>query len=117
MIGLGYGAGRLLGWTPMESVFTGAILSISSTTIVAKAFEEQEVDTHVRGLCFGILLAEDLVAIVLLALLTAAAAGEALSLRSFSATGGRLLLFDRADCDWLVHRALRYPGGSALGSS
>ena len=93
MLGLGYGAGRLLGWTPMESVFTGAILSISSTTIVAKAFEEQEIDARVRGLCFGILLAEDLVAIVLLALLTAAAAGEALSLRSFSITGGRLLLF------------------------
>src|SRR5271156_4252467 len=67
MMGLGYEAGRLLGWTLMESVFTGAILSISSTTIVAKAFEEQGVDARVRGLCFGILLAEDLVAIVLLA--------------------------------------------------
>jgi len=90
---LGYEAGRLLGWTPMESVFTGAILSISSTTIVAKAFEEQEVNPRVRELCFGVLLAEDLMAIVLLALLTAAAAGEAFSLRSFSITGGRLLLF------------------------
>ncbi|MGO9060821.1 MAG: cation:proton antiporter [Candidatus Binataceae bacterium] len=93
MIVLGYEAGRLLGWTPMESVFTGAILSISSTTIVAKAFEEQEVNPRVRELCFGVLLAEDLVAIVLLALLTAAAAGEAFSLRSFYITGGRLLLF------------------------
>jgi len=90
---LGYGAARLLGWTRMEAVFTGAIVSISSTTIVAKAFEEQRVETRVRELSLGILLAEDLVAIVLLALLTAAAAGEAFTLHSFSVTGGRLLLF------------------------
>jgi CPA2 family monovalent cation:H+ antiporter-2 len=93
MISLGYVAGRLMGWTPMESVFTGAIISISSTTIVAKAFEEEKVETRVRELSFGVLLAEDLTAIVLLALLTAAAAGSAFSLHSFSVTGGRLLVF------------------------
>lgn len=92
MFVLGYGTGHLFGWTPMEGVFTGALLSISSTTIIAKAFGEQKVDARVRELCFGVLLAEDLVAIVLLAVLTTAAAGEAFSLHSFSVTGGRLLL-------------------------
>ena len=115
---LGYEAGRLLGWTPMESVFTGAILSISSTTIVAKAFEEQEVNPRVRELCFGVLLAEDLMAIVLLALLTAAAAGEAFSLRSFSITGGRLLLFLTVlIAIGMCYRAVRHPGGGAAGTS
>jgi monovalent cation:H+ antiporter-2, CPA2 family len=73
MFGLGYGAARWMGWTPMESLFTGAIVSISSTTIVAKAFEEREVDASVRELSFGVLLAEDVTAIVMLALLTAVA--------------------------------------------
>jgi CPA2 family monovalent cation:H+ antiporter-2 len=93
MILLGYGAARWMGWTPMEAVFTGAIVSISSTTIVAKAFEEQKVETRVRELSFGILLAEDMVAIILLALLTAAAGGQTFSMHSFATTGGRLLVF------------------------
>jgi CPA2 family monovalent cation:H+ antiporter-2 len=93
MIVLGFCAARAMGWTPMEAVFTGAIVSISSTTIVAKAFEEQKIEDRVRELSFGILLAEDLVAIILLAVLTAAAAGQTFTLQSFAATGGRLLAF------------------------
>ena len=34
-------AARLFGWTPLESVFAGAIVAISSTTIIVKAFAEQ----------------------------------------------------------------------------
>jgi monovalent cation:H+ antiporter-2, CPA2 family len=93
MFGLGYGAARWMGWTPMESLFTGAIVSISSTTIVAKAFEEREVDARVRELSFGVLLAEDVTAIVMLALLTAVASGQGASLHSFSLTGEHLLAF------------------------
>ena len=40
MMGLGYLAGYLLGFTALESVFTGAIVAISSTTIIARAFDE-----------------------------------------------------------------------------
>ena len=93
MILLGYTAARLMGWTPMEAVFTGAIVSISSTTIVAKAFEEQAVETRVRELSFGVLLAEDLVAIILLAVLTTAVGGERFTLSTFADTGLRLLGF------------------------
>jgi monovalent cation:H+ antiporter-2, CPA2 family len=93
MFMLGYGAGHWMGWTRMESLFTGAILSISSTTIVAKAFEERRVGGRVRELSFGVLLAEDLVAIVLLAALTALASGQGASLHSFTITGERLLAF------------------------
>jgi CPA2 family monovalent cation:H+ antiporter-2 len=93
MIVLGYAAARLMGWTPLEAAFTGAMVSISSTTIVAKAFAEMQVEERVRELSFGILLAEDLTAIVLLAVLTAAAAGKAFSLHSFAVTGEHLLAF------------------------
>ncbi len=53
MIWLGYVCGRALGWSELESVFTGALLSISSTTIVAKAYAEQQVGADLRDLAFG----------------------------------------------------------------
>src|SRR5262245_38767208 len=53
MIWLGYVCGRELGWTELESIFAGALLSISSTTIVAKAFSEQQIGTELRELALG----------------------------------------------------------------
>src|SRR5512145_2920937 len=38
---LGFLVGRLLGWTTLESVFAGAVVAISSTTIIAKVFDER----------------------------------------------------------------------------
>ena len=49
MLWLGYICGRALGWSELEGVFTGALLSISSTTIVAKAFAEQQVGAELRA--------------------------------------------------------------------
>ena len=40
MVWVGYEIGRLFGWSTMDSIFLGAILSISSTTIIIKALEE-----------------------------------------------------------------------------
>src|SRR5215475_14685480 len=40
MMWLGYVTGRAMGWTELEGIFAGAMLSISSTTIVAKSFDE-----------------------------------------------------------------------------
>ncbi len=93
MIWLGYICGRALGWTPLESIFTGAILSISSTTIVAKAYEETPVAPTLRELAFGILLAEDLTAVVELAVLTTLASGAGVSAPMMTVTIGRLILF------------------------
>ena len=69
MIWLGYIAGQLLGWTKLESVYAGAILAISSTTIIIKAFVEQGVQGKLTDIVFGILIVEDLIAILLLAIL------------------------------------------------
>jgi CPA2 family monovalent cation:H+ antiporter-2 len=93
MLVLGYLAGQLLGWTTLESVFAGAIVAISSTTIILKAFEEQAVPRASSELAFGILIGEDLIAILLIAVLTTLAAGSGLSAGSLATTGARLAIF------------------------
>lgn len=90
MIWLGYVCGRALGWSELESVFTGALLSISSTTIVAKAFAEQQVGGDLRDLALGVLLCEDLVAVIMLAVLTPLADGAGPSPAALGWTAVRL---------------------------
>ena len=77
MIGLGFLTGRLMGWTLMDSIFLGAVLSISSTTIIIRAFDEVGVRTRkFTMLVFGILIVEDLVAILLLVVLSTFAVSQ-----------------------------------------
>ncbi len=71
MIWLGYEVGRAFGWNTMDSVFLGAMLSISSTTIIVKALAELGKSREVFAeIIFGILVIEDILAIILLALLS-----------------------------------------------
>jgi CPA2 family monovalent cation:H+ antiporter-2 len=67
MAWLGVGFGRLLGWTFREALFTGAMITTSSTTIIAKTFEERPVDPKLRDQVMGVLVVEDLVAVLFLA--------------------------------------------------
>lgn len=74
---LGYLTGKLLGWRNIDSIFLGGILSISSTTIIIKAFEELGMKTQrFAGLVFGVLIVEDLFAILLLVLLSTIALSQ-----------------------------------------
>jgi CPA2 family monovalent cation:H+ antiporter-2 len=93
MLWLGYVCGRALGWSELESIFTGALLSISSTTIVAKAFAEQRVGADLRELALGVLLCEDLTAVIMLAVLTPLGAGAGLNAGALEWTGLRLGIF------------------------
>ena len=93
MMGLGYLAGRLLGLTTLESVFLAAIVAISSTTIIARAFAEQGIRGRVADIVLGILIVEDVIAILLIAILTAVGEGEGLSPRDVVTTTLRLALF------------------------
>lgn len=71
MIFLGYLTGQLLHWSQMDSIFLGAILSMSSTTIILRAFDELNVkNKKFAGVVFGALIMEDIVAIVLMVLLS-----------------------------------------------
>lgn len=77
MLFLGYLTGKLLGWSTIDSIFLGGVLSISSTTIIIRAFDELGVKgKKYASLVFGILVVEDLVAIVLLVLLSTVAATQ-----------------------------------------
>ncbi|MBZ0230825.1 MAG: cation:proton antiporter, partial [Deltaproteobacteria bacterium] len=93
MLWIGFVIGRAMGWTPMESVFAGAIIAISSTTIIAKAFADQGVTGRQREIVVGILIVEDLIAVLLMAGLTAAATGSGLSAAELAETVGRLVGF------------------------
>ena len=93
MIWLGYLVTRLFHWTVYESLFAGAALAISSTTIIVKAFGEQKIRGRLREIVFGILIAEDLIAILLLTILTAVASGAGLSAGALALSVGKLAGF------------------------
>ncbi|WP_219226710.1 cation:proton antiporter [Pedobacter antarcticus] len=77
MLLIGFVAGKAMGWTTMDSIFLGGILSVSSTTIIIRAFEELGVKhKKFAGLVFGVLIVEDLVAILLLVLLSTLAVSQ-----------------------------------------
>lgn len=80
MLLTGFITGRLLGWSLMDCIFLGGIISISSTTIIIRAFEELGVMTKkFAGLVLGVLVIEDLVAVLLLVLLSTVAVSRRFS--------------------------------------
>ena len=93
MLGLGYTAARLFGWTVLQSVFAGGVIAISSTTIILKAFGEQGVKGRFTELVFGVLIVEDVLAILLLAVLAPVAAGGTLAAAPIGETLVRLGAF------------------------
>jgi CPA2 family monovalent cation:H+ antiporter-2 len=93
MVWLGFMVGQAFGWTARESIFAGAIVAISSTMIIAKAFDEQRIKGKLRDLVFGILIVEDLIAILLMAILTALSAGDGISAGTLAKSSGRLAAF------------------------
>lgn len=65
---IGFILGKILNWSTYDCIFLGAALSISSTTIIIKAMEELGLKSkHFAELVFGVLIVEDLLAILLLA--------------------------------------------------
>jgi CPA2 family monovalent cation:H+ antiporter-2 len=74
MLLTGFITGRLLGWSTMDCIFLGGIIAISSTTIIIRAFEELGVKTKkFAGSVLGVLVIEDLAAVLLLVLLSTVA--------------------------------------------
>lgn len=70
----GFGLGQMLGWNNIDSLFLGGILAIASTTIILRAFEELNVRTQkFTNIVLGVLVVEDLVAVVLMVLLSTVA--------------------------------------------
>lgn len=90
---LGLVTARLLGLSSLEGAFVGAMVAISSTMVIAKTFADQKVRGHVVGVVFGILVFEDIVAIVLLTILTGLSAGLSPSPVSLAITLAKLAGF------------------------
>ncbi|HMN04968.1 MAG TPA: cation:proton antiporter [Flavobacteriales bacterium] len=77
MLATGYFTGQVLGWSRMDSLFLGAIISMSSTTIIARALEELGLKTQVFAtVVVGVLVIEDMVAVLLLVLLSSIAVSQ-----------------------------------------
>ena len=80
MLIVGYLCGQAMGWNTMDSIFLGGMLSMSSTTIIIKAFD----DLNVKGmrftqLVFGTLIVEDIVGIIMMVMMSTIAASTNIS--------------------------------------
>jgi CPA2 family monovalent cation:H+ antiporter-2 len=94
MVWVGYEIGRFFGWSTMDSIFLGAILSISSTTIIVKALGELgKSKERFAQLIFGILIIEDILAIAMITLLSGIAMTGALRVVDVGITLGKLGIF------------------------
>ncbi|MFN7959391.1 MAG: cation:proton antiporter [Holophagaceae bacterium] len=111
----GYLVGRLVGWGAIESIFAGAALAISSTMIIARAFGNLGIKGPLADLVLSTLIVEDLLAILMLTLLTAVGSGSGLSLPALLLTVGRLLGFlvgVTALSRWVLPRFVRWVADS-----
>lgn len=71
MIGLGYLTGMCFGWSHLTSLFLGAMLCMSSTMIIIKVFDDLHLSNKsFAGIVLGVLIIEDLVAVLLMVLLS-----------------------------------------------
>jgi len=82
---LGVIVGYLFGWDKMDCIFLGGMLAMSSTTIIYKAFDDLGLrQQQFAGLVMSVLILEDILAIVMMVLLSAIASGQHLG-------GGQML--------------------------
>ena len=74
---LGFSVGRLFGWKQMDCIFLGGMLAMSSTTIIYKAFDDLGLrQQQFAGLVMSVLILEDILAIVMMVMLSAIARGN-----------------------------------------
>ncbi len=77
MLSLANLLGPLMGWTPLSSLFFGSLLSISSSMVTVRVLRDQRRLQHSHAqLTVGILILEDILAVVLLVVLSGVAVRE-----------------------------------------
>lgn len=94
MLFLGYNTGLLLGWSTIDSFFLGSMISMSSTTIIIKAFDDLNIKKQrFTDLVFGVLVVEDIVGILLLVLLPTIALGSSINGTELALSTLKLVFF------------------------
>lgn len=74
---MGFVTAQAMGWSTMESIFLGGLLSMSSTTVIVKCFDELGLKSKPYAqVAFGTIILEDLIAILLMVLLTSLAVSK-----------------------------------------
>lgn len=89
------GIGQLLGWSTVTCIFMGGIMSISSTMVIVKAFEELKLKgqpfTHI---VYGVMIMQDILGIVLMVILSTLAISQNASiLEEVSTTSMKVVFF------------------------
>ncbi|WP_367271528.1 cation:proton antiporter [Slackia sp.] len=94
MMVAGFTCGTLLGWPLLTSLFLGGMIAISSTTIIAKTFDELHLkDKGFAGLVFGVLVIQDIAAVFLMVVLSTLAVGANIDGAAVSVKIGRMALY------------------------
>ncbi|MBQ1219957.1 MAG: cation:proton antiporter [Peptococcaceae bacterium] len=94
MLILGIIMGLALGWSTMDSIFLGGMLSMSSTMITIKAIEDLGLkEERFTGLAIGTLVIEDIVAIFLLVILSTISVSQGVSGVELVFTIGKLMFY------------------------
>lgn len=77
MMLVGMFTGQLFGWSQMDCIYLGGMLAMSSTTIIFKAFEDMGLrEKRFAGLVLSVLIIEDILAIVLMVMLSTLAVSK-----------------------------------------
>ncbi|GAA6529261.1 sodium:proton antiporter [Segatella asaccharophila] len=77
MMTLGVLVGHAFGWRKMDCIFLGGMLAIASTTIIYKAFNDLDlIQQNFAGLVMSVLILEDILAIVMMVMLSTIARGN-----------------------------------------
>lgn len=77
MMMLGISIGHGFGWSKMDCIFLSGMLAMSSTTIIYKAFDDMGLrQQKFAGMVMSVLILEDILAIVMMVMLSAIAGGN-----------------------------------------
>ncbi len=91
---LGFVTGQALGWTTMENIFLGGLLSMSSTMVVLKSYDDMGLKNKpYAGTVFGTLVVEDLIAVLLMVLLSTMAVSKSFAGKELAESIAKLAFF------------------------
>ena len=94
MIVIGYEVGKLLGWSDLQSIYLGGVVAISSTAVIVKVLVETgKLDSEVGESVIGLLIVEDVAAVVILTVFGSLSTGDSIVSGSLFTQMGTIAIF------------------------